>query len=277
MVDIVHGLGIERSLEDFAAVSVPEPVAADRDPYSEHYGRGQGTVILIASVRHLALWDCNPLHVGLSVLTIIFFLPCGPYLSQTISFSELWALLHFIMPTLFDSHDEFNEWFSKDIESHAENKSAIDENQLSRLHMILKPFMLRRIKKDVENELSDKIEILMYCQLKSRQKMLYQALKNKISIEDLLQSSMGTTQQAQNTTSSLMNLVMQFRKVCNHPELFERQETKSPFHMSLKPYNIPKLIYRDGQINHFNHCRGYESFYHHSPQPTFTSLYSIEK
>ncbi|RMC00359.1 hypothetical protein DUI87_22967 [Hirundo rustica rustica] len=127
--------------------------------------------------------------------------------------AELWALLHFIMPTLFDSHEEFNEWFSKDIESHAENKSAIDENQLSRLHMILKPFMLRRIKKDVENELSDKIEILMYCQQTSRQKLLYQALKNKISIDDLLQSSMGTTQQAQTTTSSLMNLVMQFRKV----------------------------------------------------------------
>ncbi|XP_033001419.1 chromatin-remodeling ATPase INO80 isoform X2 [Lacerta agilis] len=169
--------------------------------------------------------------------------------------AELWALLHFIMPTLFDSHEEFNEWFSKDIESHAENKSAIDENQLSRLHMILKPFMLRRIKKDVENELSDKIEILMYCQQTSRQKLLYQALKNKISIDDLLQSSMGTTQQAQNTTSSLMNLVMQFRKVCNHPELFERQETWSPFHISVKPYQISKFLYRHGQIRVFNHSR----------------------
>ncbi|NXG03841.1 INO80 ATPase, partial [Sakesphorus luctuosus] len=169
--------------------------------------------------------------------------------------AELWALLHFIMPTLFDSHEEFNEWFSKDIESHAENKSAIDENQLSRLHMILKPFMLRRIKKDVENELSDKIEILMYCQQTSRQKLLYQALKNKISIDDLLQSSMGTTQQAQTTTSSLMNLVMQFRKVCNHPELFERQETWSPFHVFLKPYQISKFIYRHGQIRVFNHSR----------------------
>ncbi|XP_053801201.1 chromatin-remodeling ATPase INO80 isoform X2 [Vidua chalybeata] len=169
--------------------------------------------------------------------------------------AELWALLHFIMPTLFDSHEEFNEWFSKDIESHAENKSAIDENQLSRLHMILKPFMLRRIKKDVENELSDKIEILMYCQQTSRQKLLYQALKNKISIDDLLQSSMGTTQQAQTTTSSLMNLVMQFRKVCNHPELFERQETWSPFHIALKPYQISKFIYRHGQIRVFNHSR----------------------
>ncbi|XP_030626965.1 chromatin-remodeling ATPase INO80 [Chanos chanos] len=162
--------------------------------------------------------------------------------------AELWALLHFIMPTLFDSHEEFNEWFSKDIESHAENKSAIDENQLSRLHMILKPFMLRRIKKDVENELSDKIEILTYCQLTSRQRLLYQALKNKISIEDLLQSSMGTAQQAHSTTSSLMNLVMQFRKVCNHPDLFERQETRSPFHMSLRPFIMSKFLFRQGLL-----------------------------
>ncbi|XP_041832045.1 chromatin-remodeling ATPase INO80 isoform X2 [Melanotaenia boesemani] len=169
--------------------------------------------------------------------------------------AELWALLHFIMPTLFDSHEEFNEWFSKDIESHAENKSAIDENQLSRLHMILKPFMLRRIKKDVENELSDKIEILTYCQLTSRQRLLYQALRNKISIEDLLQSSMGTAQQAHSTTSSLMNLVMQFRKVCNHPDLFERQETRSPFHMSLKPYIMSKLLYRQGLIQAHNQAK----------------------
>ncbi|XP_013865401.1 chromatin-remodeling ATPase INO80 [Austrofundulus limnaeus] len=169
--------------------------------------------------------------------------------------AELWALLHFIMPTLFDSHEEFNEWFSKDIESHAENKSAIDENQLSRLHMILKPFMLRRIKKDVENELSDKIEILTYCQLTTRQRLLYQALRNKISIEDLLQSSMGTAQQAHSTTSSLMNLVMQFRKVCNHPDLFERQETRSPFHMSLKPYVMPKFLYRHSLIHEHNQVK----------------------
>ncbi|CAL1585938.1 unnamed protein product [Knipowitschia caucasica] len=163
--------------------------------------------------------------------------------------AELWALLHFIMPTLFDSHEEFNEWFSKDIESHAENKSTIDENQLSRLHMILKPFMLRRIKKDVENELSDKIEILTYCQLTTRQRLLYKALRNKISIEDLLQSSMGTAQQSHSTTSSLMNLVMQFRKVCNHPDLFERQDTRSPFHMALRPFVMSKFMFRYGLLH----------------------------
>jgi chromatin-remodeling ATPase INO80 len=76
----------------------------------------------------------------------------------SILFLELWALLHFIMPSLFDSHDEFNEWFSKDIENAAENKgSKLNEYQLRRLHMILKPFMLRRVKRHVQNELSEKV------------------------------------------------------------------------------------------------------------------------
>ncbi|XP_037942615.1 chromatin-remodeling ATPase INO80-like [Teleopsis dalmanni] len=171
------------------------------------------------------------------------------------SMAELWALLHFIMPTLFDSHDEFNEWFSKDIESHAENKTGIDEKQISRLHMILKPFMLRRIKKDVENELSDKIEIMVYCPLTIRQKLLYMALKKKIRIEDLLhltRSGAGSSSDGghvdRNFTSNLMNLVMQFRKVCNHPELFERRDVKSPFAMRCQEYVMPRLVYDDGVL-----------------------------
>ncbi|CAD7093608.1 unnamed protein product [Hermetia illucens] len=168
------------------------------------------------------------------------------------SMAELWALLHFIMPTLFDSHEEFNEWFSKDIESHAENKTGIDEKQISRLHMILKPFMLRRIKKDVENELSDKIEIMVYCPLTTRQKLLYIALKKKIRIEDLLHFTVGGGDGHgvdKNFTSNLMNLVMQFRKVCNHPELFERRDAKSPFVMKCEEYQIARLIYDEGILS----------------------------
>ena len=55
--------------------------------------------------------------------------------------------------------------------------------------------------------------MLVYCPLTPRQKLLYQAIKNKISIEDLLQSSTTGTDKAGSAASSLMNLVMQFRKV----------------------------------------------------------------
>ncbi|KAL8590096.1 hypothetical protein ACOMHN_034327 [Nucella lapillus] len=192
------------------------------------------------------------------------------------SMAELWALLHFIMPTMFDSHDEFNEWFSKDIESHAERQSGIDADQLSRLHMILKPFMLRRVKKDVENELSDKIEIMVNCPLTKRQKQLYEAIKKKISIDDLIQSTNQSNSQSQTTTSSLMNLVMQFRKVCNHPELFERKEAKTPLYMFIEDYSLPKQVYRDGILDQTfpsNKHLLYNKLYIHSPAHVQHALY----
>ena len=160
------------------------------------------------------------------------------------SMQELWALLHFIMPTLFDSHDEFSEWFSKDIESHAENRgSGLNSHQLHRLHMILKPFMLRRVKSDVENEMGEKVEKDVFCELSPRQKRLYRGIKDKLPILDLLTSGStgssgkfnfgfgigGESSASSAIDSALMNLVMQFRKVCNHPELLERTEIKSPF------------------------------------------------
>lgn len=178
------------------------------------------------------------------------------------SMQELWALLHFIMPSLFDSHDEFSDWFSKDIESHAQLNTTLDEQQLRRLHVILKPFMLRRIKKNVQSELGDKVEIDIFCDLTNRQKKYYQMLKSQISIMDLL----DTANSGSDDATSLINLVMQFRKVCNHPDLFERADVRSSFMVSkfaetgsflregndldlmysaenLISYGLPRLIY----------------------------------
>ncbi|KAF7630110.1 DNA helicase ino80 [Aspergillus flavus] len=155
---------------------------------------------------------------------------------------ELWALLHFIMPTLFDSHDEFSEWFSKDIESHAQSNTKLNEDQLKRLHMILKPFMLRRVKKHVQQELGDKVEKDVFCDLTYRQRAYYTNLRNRVSIMDLIEKA-AVGDEADSTT--LMNLVMQFRKVCNHPDLFERAETKSPF--SVAHFAETASFVREGQ------------------------------
>ncbi|CAN6829241.1 unnamed protein product [Brassica oleracea] len=140
--------------------------------------------------------------------------------------AELWALLHFIMPMLFDSHEQFNEWFSRGIENHAEHGGTLNEHQLNRLHAILKPFMLRRLKKDVVSELTTKTEVTIHCKLSSRQQAFYQAIKNKISLAELFDSNRGHFNEKK--LLNLMNIVIQLRKasslVCNHPELFERNE-----------------------------------------------------
>ncbi|BFZ59342.1 Putative DNA helicase ino80 [Saitoella coloradoensis] len=183
---------------------------------------------------------------------------------------ELWALLHFIMPTLFDSHDEFSEWFSKDIESHAQSNTQLNQAQLKRLHMILKPFMLRRVKKNVQSELGDKIELDVYCDMTHRQRMLYKALRDKISIAEIIERA---AHGGDDSVDSLMNIVMQFRKVCNHPDLFERSDVTSPFSLAtfgesramnregkqlemaystrnIIQYEVPKFLYREGGMLH---------------------------
>ena len=183
------------------------------------------------------------------------------------SMAELWALLHFIMPTLFDSHEQFNEWFSKGIESHAEHGGTLNEHQLTRLHSILKPFMLRRVKRDVITEMTNKKEVMVPCYLSSRQQAFYRAIKNKISVADLFGNG---GQLNDKKVLNLMNIVIQLRKVCNHPELFERNEGQSSVHFaaiahSFPPppfgeledihyaggsnpllFKIPKLLFRDG-------------------------------
>lgn len=150
--------------------------------------------------------------------------------------AELWALLHFIMPTLFDSHEQFNEWFSKGIEGHAEHGGTLNEHQLSRLHAILKPFMLRRVKIDVIAEMTKKKEEIVPCRLSSRQQVFYQAIKNKISLNELLDGSRGNLNDKK--LLSLMNIVMQLRKVCNHPELFERNEGSYYFYFAEIPNSL---------------------------------------
>lgn len=198
------------------------------------------------------------------------FLPHADHIAHVFSFSftELWALLHFIMPQLFDSHEEFSEWFSKDIENSVDKAGGMNEHQLRRLHMILKPFMLRRIKKNVQNELGDKIEIDVACGLTPRQKLMYSRLRENMSIADLVQKATSLSNDDV-AVKRLMNLIMQFRKVCNHPELFERADVTAPLSFaafsatanvardgdlldcaystqSLIKFRIPKMIYREG-------------------------------
>ncbi|KAI3479289.1 hypothetical protein L1887_58720 [Cichorium endivia] len=134
--------------------------------------------------------------------------------------------------------------------------------------MIMKPFMLRRIKKNVQNELGDKIEIDLFCDLSARQKMLYRGLRANISVAELMDRATSNDEAG---LKSLMNLVMQFRKVCNHPELFERADVRAPFAFadfarsgslaregdllnlphsttSLIELQLPKLLVREGGL-----------------------------
>ncbi|KAH8725673.1 SNF2 family N-terminal domain-containing protein [Phaeosphaeriaceae sp. PMI808] len=95
--------------------------------------------------------------------------------------TELWSLLHFLLPTVFDKLSTFESWFDfsglKDKDSYEQLLSEERQQYLVKsLHAVLKPFLLRRVKTDVESLMPKKREYVLYAPLTSMQRELYQAI-----------------------------------------------------------------------------------------------------
>jgi ATP-dependent helicase STH1/SNF2 len=130
--------------------------------------------------------------------------------------SELWSLLNFLLPKIFLSLDDFEKWFNQPFaklpgEKHVELNEEENLLIINRLHQVLRPFLLRRVKKEVESELPDKVEFVLKVELSAWQKKLYRDIQEK--------GSLGRDPST-GIIKNLNNSVMQLRKACNHPYLF---------------------------------------------------------
>ncbi|KJP89601.1 hypothetical protein AK88_00812 [Plasmodium fragile] len=151
------------------------------------------------------------------------------------SLEELWSLLHFLMPNIFTSHVDFKDWFSDPLNL-AIQKSKINDSRelIDRLHTVIRPYILRRLKKNVEKEMPNKYEHIIKCKLTRRQQVLY---------DEFIQNK-----QVQNTLNSgnyigLMNILIQLRKVCNHCDLFTNKHIQTPYFYLLPiSFFIPRFF-----------------------------------
>ncbi len=93
---------------------------------------------------------------------------------------------------------------------------------IERLHTILRPYMLRRLKSEVETQLPGKHEHVTYCKLSKRQRFLYDEFMSRASTRESLVSG---------GYLGVANCLMQLRKVCNHPDLFEVRPVRTSLAM----------------------------------------------
>ncbi|CAG8489424.1 2930_t:CDS:2 [Acaulospora morrowiae] len=136
---------------------------------------------------------------------------------------ELWSLLNFILPKIFNSVNSFEEWFNTPFaNTGGQDKIALNEEEsllvIRRLHKVLRPFLLRRLKKDVESQLPDKVERIIKVKLSALQQKLYNQMKTHGAI------FVGTGERGKTGVRSHRNTVMQLRKICNHPFVFSEVE-----------------------------------------------------
>jgi len=138
---------------------------------------------------------------------------------------ELWALLNFLLPSIFNSVETFDQWFSQPFSKFggaAATADGSEENELlsteerlliiNRLHTVLRPFMLRRVKSAVLDQLPDKVERVVRCELSGWQRKMYKDIQTRGSA--ILMDGQGQG------VRGLNNVIMQLRKLCNHPYLF---------------------------------------------------------
>jgi ATP-dependent helicase STH1/SNF2 len=138
---------------------------------------------------------------------------------------ELWALLNFVLPTIFKSVKSFDEWFNTPFaNTGGQDKMELTEEEqilvIRRLHKVLRPFLLRRLKKDVEKDLPEKTEKVIKTRFSALQARLYKQMvtHNKIVVSDGKGGKSGAR--------GLSNMIMQLRKLCNHPFVFDEVENQ---------------------------------------------------
>ncbi|OQE96394.1 hypothetical protein PENNAL_c0001G02481 [Penicillium nalgiovense] len=128
---------------------------------------------------------------------------------------ELWALLNFLLPDVFGDSEAFDQWFS--------NQESDQDAVVQQLHRVLRPFLLRRVKSDVEKSLLPKKELNLYVPMSEMQRKWYQKILEKDI--DAVNGAAGKRE----SKTRLLNIVMQLRKCCNHPYLFEGAEPGPPY------------------------------------------------
>ncbi|XP_008832816.1 chromodomain-helicase-DNA-binding protein 1 [Nannospalax galili] len=142
------------------------------------------------------------------------------------SLKELWSLLHFIMPEKFSSWEDFEE-------EHGKGR----EYGYASLHKELEPFLLRRVKKDVEKSLPAKVEQILRMEMSALQKQYYKWILTR-NYKALSKGSKGST-------SGFLNIMMELKKCCNHCYLIKPPDNNEFYN---KQEALQHLIRSSGKL-----------------------------
>ncbi|GIQ81479.1 hypothetical protein KIPB_003633 [Kipferlia bialata] len=149
------------------------------------------------------------------------------------SLKELWALLRFLHPERFLSGALWDAKYSTE-------GSSLSSERVMELQSKIKPYMLRRVKADVEKGIPPKMERMLRVGLSPLQKEFYKyVLKRNYS--ELSKGSKGHR-------TSLLNIVSQLKKVCNHPYLFEAAREHDPWEDNSQATELRHLIQGSGKM-----------------------------
>jgi SNF2 family DNA or RNA helicase len=124
--------------------------------------------------------------------------------------TELWSVFDFILPGYLQSHSRFVEKYENPV-------SKGDTSVLASLSKQIKPFILRRLKQDVLQELPEKIEHVLEAELTEEQKKLYVAYLEQAKTDLFKEINENGYERSQ---IKILSVLTRLRQLCCHPSLF---------------------------------------------------------
>ncbi|EAW07531.1 putative SNF2 family helicase/ATPase PasG [Aspergillus clavatus NRRL 1] len=162
---------------DFPVVCTSYEICMNDRKFLAQY---QWRYIVVDEGHRLKNMNCKLIKELLSYNSANRLLITGTPLQNNIT--ELWSLLHFLLPEIFNDLNSFQSWFDFSSMLDSGGKTDVIERRkrtlVSTMHSILKPFLLRRVKTDVETALPKKREYILYAPLTVEQKDLYREILN---------------------------------------------------------------------------------------------------
>ncbi|XP_060738217.1 E1A-binding protein p400 isoform X4 [Tachysurus vachellii] len=140
---------------------------------------------------------------------------------------ELWTMIHFLLPGITRSYLDFP------IQPGTDQNQDYCHKLVIRLHRMIQPFILRRSKRDVEKQLPKKYEHILKCRLSARQKSMYEDILTQTSAQEALKTGHFV---------SVLQVLMQLQRICNHPDLIQIRDTSSSYTCQSLQYNTPSLL-----------------------------------
>lgn len=128
--------------------------------------------------------------------------------------SELWSIFEYLMPGYLYSYKYFKENFEEKILQHSKD----EEKALNKIHTMIRPFLLRRLKKDVLKDLPDKIEEVVYMRFGKEQEKLYKATEKNVVMN--LKKKSG--KEIQENKLQILAELTKLRQICCDPGLLYR-------------------------------------------------------
>ncbi|XP_053327504.1 E1A-binding protein p400 [Spea bombifrons] len=138
-----------------------------------------------------------------------------------------WTMLHFLVPGLSRDYMDFP------IKGNGEESQENCHKMFIMLHRTVRPFILRRSKREVEKQLTNKYEHVLKCRLSNRQKALYEDVILQPEAQDALKGGHFV---------SVLHVLVQLQRICNHPELVDPRTEHSSYVCQALQYKTASLI-----------------------------------